>query len=91
MLFREEKKLDVLSSLGHFLKGSSAALGVSKVQASCEKIQNLGQLYDNQTGKDLTRVEALDKIGKLLSQVKKEYAAAESWLKTWYEEHADEP
>lgn len=91
MFLREEKKLDILSSLGHFLKGSSAALGVSKVQASCEKIQHYGQLHDDLTGKDLTRVEALDRIGKLLVQVKKEYAAAESWLKTWYEELSDEP
>jgi HPt (histidine-containing phosphotransfer) domain-containing protein len=79
-----------LSSLGHFLKGSSAALGVSKVQDSCEKIQNYGQLRDEDTGKDLSKEDALGKIERLLGQVKKEYSASEKWLKKWYDDHPDE-
>ncbi|OCH92597.1 histidine-phosphotransfer domain, HPT domain-containing protein [Obba rivulosa] len=73
-----------LSSLGHFLKGSSAALGVTKVQASCEQIQHYGQKRDEATGQDLEADAALEKIGPLLARVKKEYAAAEDWLKDWY-------
>ncbi|KAF8490878.1 hypothetical protein JB92DRAFT_3147787 [Gautieria morchelliformis] len=34
------------SSLSHLLKRSSAALGVQKVQRSCEQIQNLGERRD---------------------------------------------
>ncbi len=34
--------LEELSSLGHFLKGSSATLGFSKIRDSCEKIQRYG-------------------------------------------------
>ncbi|TFK48654.1 histidine phosphotransferase [Heliocybe sulcata] len=84
----KEKDLKKLSSLGHFLKGSSAALGVAKVQASCEKIQHYGQLRDEDAGSDLTEEAALGKIKPLLSKVKVEYAAAEKWLKQWYKENA---
>lgn len=76
-----------LSSLGHFLKGSSAALGVFKVQASCEKIQHYGQLRDEEANKDLTDELALSKIGSLLGAVKGEYADAEKALKGWYLEN----
>ncbi|GME85961.1 unnamed protein product [[Candida] boidinii] len=37
-----EDPLKKLSSLGHYLKGSAAALGLHKVQAECERIQNYG-------------------------------------------------
>lgn len=76
-----------LSSLGHFLKGSSAALGVSKVQASCEKIQHYGQLRDEEEMKDLTSEAALGMIKPLLETVKDEYAVAEKWMKNWYLEN----
>ncbi|TFY52885.1 hypothetical protein EVJ58_g9758, partial [Rhodofomes roseus] len=81
------KDLTKLSSLGHFLKGSSAALGVAHVQASCERIQHYGQLRDEDTGTDLTDESALQKIEPLLSRVKKEYNVAEAWLKKWYEDN----
>ncbi|KAI0643092.1 histidine-phosphotransfer domain HPT domain-containing protein [Trametes meyenii] len=84
----EGKDLAKLSSLGHFLKGSSAALGVSAVQASCEHIQHYGALRDEENGTDLTEADALAKIGPLLQRVKREYAVAERWLKNWYKEHA---
>jgi len=86
-----EKDLKKLSELGHFLKGSSAALGVSKVQASCERMQHYGQRRDEQTKSDLTEGDALERIGGLLSQVKKEYTAAEKWLREWYKEHGIVP
>lgn len=81
------KDLPKLSSLGHFLKGSSAALGVSAVQATCEHIQHYGALRDETNGKDLTRADALAKIAPLLKRVKREYAIAERWLQQWYKEH----
>lgn len=83
-LFREEKNLKKLSDLGHFLKGSSAALGVSKVQASCEKIQHYGVLRDEEAVKDLNEGEALEKIKGMLGTVKEEYNIAEKWMKEWY-------
>lgn len=88
---RAARDLSQLSELGHFLKGSSAALGVSKVQASCERMQHYGQRRDDQAGSDLAEDDALDRIRKLLSQVKTEYADAETWLKDWYREHNATP
>ncbi len=86
-VYSESKDLAKLSSLGHFLKGSSAALGVSAVQASCEDIQHYGALRDEEHGTDLTETDALAKIGPLLKRVKREYAVAERWLQNWYKEH----
>lgn len=84
---RAAKDLAKLSSLGHFLKGSSAALGVAKVQASCERIQHYGQRRDEEAGVNISDEEALSKIESLLVNVKKEYEDAEKWLKDWYRQH----
>lgn len=73
-----------LSSLGHFLKGSSATLGVTKVQNTCESIQHYGDLRDNKTGKALTPEVALSKISICLKDAKEEYQEAEVWLRKWY-------
>ncbi|KAI9064651.1 histidine-phosphotransfer domain, HPT domain-containing protein [Trametes sanguinea] len=84
----EKKDLAKLSSLGHFLKGSSAALGVSAVQATCEHIQHYGALRDEENGVDLSEADALAKIGPLLKRVKREYEVAEKWLRDWYAQNA---
>lgn len=83
----EKKDLPKLSSLGHFLKGSSAALGVCAVQATCEHIQHYGALRDEETGSNLTQEDALAMIAPLLERVKREYATAEKWLRNWYDEN----
>ncbi|GEQ68343.1 hypothetical protein JCM33374_g2011 [Metschnikowia sp. JCM 33374] len=43
------KNLDKLSSLGHYLKGSAAALGLTTIAEQCERIQNYGHKnnFDN--------------------------------------------
>lgn len=38
-----DKDLKELDNLGHFLKGSSAALGLQRIAWVCERIQNLGR------------------------------------------------
>lgn len=81
---RKEPDLPQLSSLGHFLKGSSAALGVIRVQNACEKIQHYGNCRDEEAGKDLSEEEALKKIGKLLEDTKKDYDVAKGWLSRLY-------
>ncbi|KAF7346087.1 Histidine-phosphotransfer domain, HPT domain-containing protein [Mycena sanguinolenta] len=78
------KNLPELGSLGHFLKGSSAALGIHKVQAACEKMQHYGDLRDEQAHEDLTPEDALERIAKLIAEVKAEYKEAEGWLRKWY-------
>lgn len=78
--------MEKLSNLGHYLKGSSAALGVTKVQETCEKIQHYGKLWDDEEGENLTEEEALAKIEPLLKSGKKEYTDAEKWLRSWFKE-----
>lgn len=78
--------LHELSSLGHYLKGSSAALGLTKVQKSCERIQHYGQRRDEEEDVDLSPAQALSLIDKTLTRVKREYAVAEKWLKNYYKE-----
>lgn len=89
-LNRSTKNLEELSTLGHFLKGSSAALGVTKVSASCEKMQHYGKRRDEEADTDLTEVEALEKINALLVQVKGDYGMAEKWLKAYFIAHGDQ-
>jgi osomolarity two-component system phosphorelay intermediate protein YPD1 len=84
-LFRDKKDLPELSRLGHFLKGSSAAIGLKKVKATCEKIQNVGNRQDEDGARHLMEDEALDLITPLLPQVKAEYSEAEEYLKNFYE------
>jgi len=76
----DRKDLPTLSQLGHFLKGSSAALGVKKVQLSCERMQHYGQRRDEEKNVDLTEIDALDKIKKLLVITKGDYKEAKTWL-----------
>lgn len=80
--FRAQKNLRELSSLGHFLKGSSAALGVSKVQLSCEHIQHYGQLKEGMA--NLTEAEAIGKITKSIARAREEYKEAKRWLESFY-------
>lgn len=54
------KNFDKISGLGHYLKGSAAALGLEKISSQCERIQNYGhkvnfdnfKLNDNNDQKD---------------------------------------
>lgn len=77
---------ELLSSLGHFLKGSSATLGVTAVQNACESIQHYGKLKDDKTGKDITPEVALSRISTALKEAKEQYKEAEAWLRNWYSE-----
>lgn len=74
-----------LSSLGHFLKGSSATLGLTKVKDSCEKIQHYGQRKD-ETGTEDEPDEAkcLSRIKETLVAVREEYAEVEKVLRKFY-------
>lgn len=68
----ETRDLKEISQLGHFLKGSSAALGVKQVSLTCEKIQN--------TAKGTPTEKNLEEVTSLLKCVKEEYGAAKIWL-----------
>lgn len=84
---REEKKLSDLSSLGHFLKGSSATLGLSKVKEACEKIQHYGAGKDETgTADEPDQSTSLKNIEKTLTQVKVDYKEVEVFLRRFYDE-----
>jgi len=83
------KHLDELSGDGHFLKGSSATLGLTKVKDCCEKIQHYGQLKDENGDFGLTDSEALEKIKGELALVRKEYAIVEKKLKKFFGEERE--
>jgi len=85
----EASALKELSELGHFLKGSSATLGLTKVKDSCEKIQHYGQLKDDSGTKVITEEESRKKLATIIEQAKKEFADVEKVLKEFY--HDDGP
>jgi len=81
----EEKNFDQLSALGHYLKGSSATLGLTKVKDSCEKIQHLGAHKDETGNKDEPDDEkTLKKIKTIVAQAKTEFEAAERLLRRFF-------
>lgn len=83
--FRANEDLDTLSSLGHFLKGSSATLGLTKVKDSCEKIQHYGAHKDD-TGNTAVADSTLclERIKATMTALKRDYGEAESILKRFY-------
>lgn len=88
----EKKDLHELSQLGHFLKGSSATLGLLHVRDGCEKIQHLGNGLDENGSSKVASDVALKTIEKTLKEVEVEYAKVENFLRRFYgEEVKDEP
>jgi len=85
-----DKKLNVddlvdLSSLGHFLKGSSATIGLIKVKDSCEKIQHYGQQKDAAGIKDEDDKDVcLKRIKDTISVLKRDFDEAERILTNFY-------
>ncbi|KAI9824545.1 MAG: hypothetical protein M1832_001634 [Thelocarpon impressellum] len=82
----ERRDLAQLSSLGHFLKGSSATLGLTKVKDGCEKIQWYGLHKDGDGAHDEPSDDVcLDRIRATLSQVEEDYGEAEKVLREYYD------
>ena len=79
-----------MSDLGHFLKGSSAAVGLIKLKASCEKIQNYGNKLDETGNHSIAPDESLAKIRDVLVVTKRDFRDAEIWLKRFYGEDPGE-
>ncbi|KAI1809634.1 histidine-phosphotransfer domain, HPT domain-containing protein [Poronia punctata] len=78
------RDLNELYSLGHFLKGSAATVGLTKVKDSCEKIQRYGK-RENVDGTPQPDTElCLSRIKGTLVTVKSEYAEAEKVLKKFF-------
>ncbi|KAM0790473.1 hypothetical protein ACM66B_003349 [Microbotryomycetes sp. NB124-2] len=82
----QARDLDTLSRKGHFLKGSSAALGLQRVQRTCEQMQHVGQRKDEsgESGELLSEDEALKRSRGLLERVKREQEEAKEWLEAFF-------
>lgn len=79
------RNLEELSNLGHFLKGSSAALGLTKVQSSYEKIQHYGAKKDETGMVDVPDEDlCLELIGEAFAAVKEEYKESQQFLRTYF-------
>lgn len=88
--YRDAEDLEKLSELGHFLKGSSATLGLVKVRDGCEKIQRYGK-QENLDGSPENDVQVcLDQIKKALTAVKSDYEEVETGLRNFYKDDDDE-
>lgn len=82
---RENGNLPQLSALGHFLKGSSATLGLTKVKDHCEKIQHFGSHKDETGTKDEpSDAVCLRRIRETVAQTKDDYHEAEKILKEFF-------
>ncbi|KAL2005686.1 hypothetical protein VTN00DRAFT_10179 [Thermoascus crustaceus] len=78
------ENLSELSQLGHFLKGSSATLGLTKVKEACERIQHFGKDETGTEEKDNTT--ALAKIKQTLGEAKGDYDEVAKLLRRFYGE-----
>jgi len=80
----EEKDLATLSSLGHFLKGSSATLGLTKVKDSCEKIQRYGKEENADGTPEPNEQLCLQRIQDTLTVLRAEYRDVATVLRRFY-------
>lgn len=68
-----------MSARGHFLKGSSAALGLQRVQHSCEALQHFGKNLDaHGEGPTCDDAEALRRCKILLGRLVREQKDAKA-------------
>jgi len=81
---KDRDGLNRLSSRGHFLKGSSAAIGAKRVQELCERAQHYGICRDEEKNEDLSPQEALQRFDPLLKDLDREIAQSEKWLVAYY-------
>ncbi|CAN8103771.1 unnamed protein product [Discula destructiva] len=80
----EEKDLSELSSLGHFLKGSSATLGFNKVRDSCQIIQQYGHKQTVDGTDEPDEEVCLKKIKDAVEAVKVDFADLEKELRVFF-------
>lgn len=81
----EKGDLAELYHLGHFLKGSSATIGLTKVKDSCEKIQRYGKLEKLDGSPEPDEKLCLSLISSVLVTVKSEYDEAKDKLKAFFQ------
>lgn len=73
-----------MSSLGHFLKGSSATLGFNKVRDSCQIIQQYGHKQTVDGTDEPDEEICLKKIKDAVEAVKVDFADLETELRVFF-------
>ncbi|KAI2695839.1 hypothetical protein CBS147332_9224 [Penicillium roqueforti] len=79
-----EGELRQINELAHFLKNSSATIGIVKVQKGCEKIQHYGMNEDLDGSPEPNSELCLRRIVEALEDVKADYSYAERKIKAFY-------
>ncbi|SCV05314.1 LANO_0H04742g1_1 [Lachancea nothofagi CBS 11611] len=78
-------ELEQLASLGHFLRGSSAALGLQRIAWACERIQNLGRKREGSIrGQTVPDSHYAQLITEALAYARTEFIAAKAELSAFY-------
>lgn len=77
--------MEELYRLGHFLKGSSATIGLTKVKDSCEKIQRYGKKEKLDGSPEPDEKLCLTLISAVLVTVKSEYNEARDKLRVFFQ------
>ncbi|CAH0050166.1 unnamed protein product [Clonostachys solani] len=80
----DERNLEELSSLGHFLKGSSATIGLTKVRDGCEHIQRYGKQENLDGSEEPDEDLCLERLAEAIQTVKKDYEEVETVLRKYY-------
>lgn len=76
-----DKDLVQLGQLGHFLKGSSASLGLQRIAWVCERIQNYGQRRE---GANIGDEKYIELISGCVDLARKEFLSAKKELAKFY-------
>lgn len=85
IVLSDRKDLEELSSLGHFLKGSSATLGFSHVKDECEKIQHYGHKMDETgTVPEPDDAKSLANIQASVLAAKKAFKVVDRLMRSYY-------
>jgi osomolarity two-component system phosphorelay intermediate protein YPD1 len=77
--------LNELSSLGHFLKGSSATLGFNKIRDSCNVIQQYGHGLNVDGTTEPDKEVCLKKITEALTKVQVDTKELEKQMKKFFD------
>ncbi|KAH8839767.1 hypothetical protein MCOR03_007082 [Pyricularia oryzae] len=80
----KDRDLKELSSLGHFLKGSSATLGFTKVKDSCQVIQQYGNKLKLDGTEEPSEDVCYEKIDKALVDAKKDMEGLKKLLNEFF-------
>ncbi|KAK4102662.1 histidine-phosphotransfer domain, HPT domain-containing protein [Parathielavia hyrcaniae] len=86
----DDKNLDELSTLGHFLKGSSATLGFNKIRDSCQIIQQYGHRMNVDSTAEPDEEVCLKKITDALTAVKADTTELEKVMRKFFGPAPDE-